>query len=497
MLSGDVGGATTADKAAILQYVKDHKIEEMILQYVEELLVKRPEDKTRFWYDIMLKQMKAAKAANEGEAELTESEEEDDGDGEQLDPDDEDESVGWVKDVPGMSLRHLFEATKRITKEIVPKDSITAVIEETINLLKCDRVSVFIYDSKMDMLILSASNLKKPIRVQRGQGIAGDVFERKEIVNIPDCYADSRFDPSFDKVTGYHTRCLIAVPILDYERDSVGVLQAINKNDGVFTERDELMLQHLSQQAGIAYRNAELYGAALKSSERSAGLLKMLSALTQNTGAQSMILQMTIHANELVQADRCTVFMLDTTKEELWSVSTDTGKEIRIPQSKGIAGECCMEGKIINIEDAYQDPRFNPAIDKATGYKTTSILAVPIRAGEGGEEEEGVPVVYGIIQMINKTEFDGQFGAFDDEDINIIETFAQFVGAKLQNSSLFRRKAAKATEGASAFGNANPVRKGKRQSLCTEAHIVEGAEGEEDDSDAEAGSRTESKTVPS
>merc|ERR1719240_995855 len=314
------------------------------------------------------------------------------------DPEEEEESpvvdgeAAWVKDVPGIALRQLFEATKRITKEIVPKDSVNAVINETINLLKCDRVSVFIFDPKIDMLILSASNLPKPLRVKRGQGIAGTVFEQKETVNIPDCYADSRFDKTFDLQTGYTTKCMIVVPILDYEKNSVGVLQAINKmgEEGeVFDSGDVLMMQHLAQQAGIAYRNAELYGGALKSSERSAGLLKMLNALTQSTGAQSMIMQLTLHAKELAQADRCTVFMLNLERGELWSVSTDTGKEIRIPKNKGIAGECCMEKKIINIEDAYQDSRFNPALDKASGYHTQSILAVPILAdnGEGTEAD--------------------------------------------------------------------------------------------------------------
>merc|ERR1719171_2770662 len=210
------------------------------------------------------------------------------------------------------------------------------------------------------------------LRVKRGQGIAGYVYEQKEMVNIPDCYSDSRFDQSFDKQTGYVTKCMIVVPILDFEKNAVGVLQAINKIDGgVFGAQDELMLDHLAQQAGIAYRNAELYGEAVKASERSAGLLKMLNALTQSTGAQSMIMQLTLHAKELVQADRCTVYMLDETRGELWSVSTDTGKEIRIPKDKGIAGECATEKTVINIEDAYQDPRFGGRdIDLATGYHT-------------------------------------------------------------------------------------------------------------------------------
>merc|ERR1719453_2221385 len=320
----------------------------------------------KYWYDALYKEMKADEDEDEEEEEADDS------------PVVEGEAA-WVKDVPGIALRQLFEATKRITKEIVPKDSVNAVITETINLLKCDRVSVFIFDPKIDMLILSASNLPKPLRLKRGQGIAGTVFEQKETVNIPDCYADSRFDQSFDLQTGYRTKCMIVVPILDYEKNSVGVLQAINKKDDeVFDSGDVLMMQHLAQQAGIAYRNAELYGGALKSSERSSGLLKMLNALTQSTGAQSMIMQLTLHAKELVQADRCSVFILDTQRGELWSVSTDTGKEIRIPKDKGIAGECCMEKKIINIEDAYKDPRFNPALDKASGYHTQSILAVPI-----------------------------------------------------------------------------------------------------------------------
>merc|ERR1719440_2671394 len=173
----------------------------------------------RYWYDRLYQEMKDDK------------DDEDDDEDEEPDEDSPvvDGEAAWVKDVPGIALRQLFEATKRITKEIVPKESVNAVITETINLLKCDRVSVFIFDPKIDMLILSASNLPKPLRVKRGQGIAGTVFEQKETVNIPDCYADSRFDQSFDLQTGYTTKCMIVVPILDYEKNSVGVLQAINK----------------------------------------------------------------------------------------------------------------------------------------------------------------------------------------------------------------------------------------------------------------------------
>jgi GAF domain-containing protein len=455
-------------RPGIETYAQDADLEGVIRDYVKGVVEERPADVMKYWYDRLYQEMKDDEDDDDEEEE--ENEENGGMDGE----------ASWVKDVPGIALRQLFEATKRITKEIVPKDSVNAVITETINLLKCDRVSVFIFDPKIDMLILSASNLPKPLRVKRGQGIAGTVFEQKETVNIPDCYADSRFDQSFDLQTGYRTKCMIVVPILDYEKNSVGVLQAINKKDDeVFDSGDVLMMQHLAQQAGIAYRNAELYGGALKSSERSAGLLKMLNALTQSTGAQSMIMQLTLHAKELAQADRCTVFMLDLQRGELWSVSTDTGKEIRIPKDKGIAGECAMDKKVINIPDAYEDPRFNAAFDKASGYHTQSILAVPILTEEADEDGKKEMRLYGVVQLINKTEFDGQVGIFDDDDVNVIETFATFTGTKLRTSSLFRKAKTQDSEGSAAFGTGSGPT--KRRSLAAPAEAVVIMEGDEEE----------------
>merc|ERR1719230_1385580 len=127
-----------------------------------------------------------------------------------------------TQDLGGQHLIRLFEATKNITSEIVPKETINIIIQETIKLLRCDRVSLFIYDKRIDMLVLNASNLSQPIRVKPGQGIAGHVFKTQETVNIPDCYQDSRFDTSFDKMTGYRTNNLITMPIVDFEEQCMG-----------------------------------------------------------------------------------------------------------------------------------------------------------------------------------------------------------------------------------------------------------------------------------
>ncbi|CAK0862225.1 unnamed protein product [Prorocentrum cordatum] len=118
---------------------------------------------------------------------------------------------------------------------------------------RASEVSLFVYDKRIDMLVLNASNLEFPIRVKPGQGIAGHVFKTHETVNIPNCYEDSRFDQTFDKSTGYRTNNLLTMRIIDYEGEGMGVLQAINKLDGTpFTHVDEILLENLAELRELA-----------------------------------------------------------------------------------------------------------------------------------------------------------------------------------------------------------------------------------------------------
>lgn len=362
-------------------------------------------------------------------------------------------------------LHKLFAVTRKITAEIVPRDTIDMVIKETMQMLNCDIVSLFVLERKTGMLLLFASNLDRdtPIRISPGQGIAGTVFNVRQTVNIPDCYRDRRFDKSFDKESGYSTRSLIAVPIIDYERSTVGVIQAINKLPGEldkskssasqaipFERIDEKILHHLAQHVAIAMRNSEVFREAIGSTERATGLLNMIQCLSQDLGTQSLLLTITMHANKIVSSERSTVFLVDEHLQQLWSVSTDTGQEIRIPKKAGIAGQCCCEGLLINITDAYADSRFNQVIDKKTGFKTHSILAVPMFSD--GEKAEQPAVqgqaasaikahhVIGVIQMINKVSYDGQPERFDQRDIEVMELFAAIVGPKLKNSAMLQQR---------------------------------------------------------
>ena len=83
-------------------------------------------------------------------------------------------------------------------------------------------------------------------------------------------------------------------------------------------------------------------------------------------------------AREIMSADRSTLFLLDESKQELWSRVADGNNEIRFPVHTGIAGHVAVSATPLNIPSAYEDARFNQDIDRKTGYHTRSILAVPI-----------------------------------------------------------------------------------------------------------------------
>merc|ERR1719379_2192364 len=132
-------------------------------------------------------------------------------------------------DVPEGHLRQLLESTKRITREIMPKDTIEAIISESRELLACERVSVLVYDSRIDMLTVPASDNQKLVRVARGEGVVGHVFDTLETVNIPVYSAGPRFNPETDGDPEGVTKSLLVMPILDDENQLAGVLRAINK----------------------------------------------------------------------------------------------------------------------------------------------------------------------------------------------------------------------------------------------------------------------------
>ena len=122
------------------------------------------------------------------------------------------------------------------------------------------------------------------------------------------------------------------------------------------------------------------------------------------------------HAKKLLGVDRSTLFLFDAKRLELWSRVADGVPPIRIPHDAGIAGAVCVSKTLLNIPNAYEDARFNPEVDRQTGYTTKSILAFPILNGAND--------LLGVLQLINKLDGRGVEVPFNDHDEELLQAFS-------------------------------------------------------------------------
>ena len=148
-----------------------------------------------------------------------------------------------------------------ITAEIDLGNLLQRVMVEATNMLNADRSTLFLNDEKTNELFsrVAMGEGIGEIRLPNNAGISGHVFTSKETVNIPYAYADLRFNPSFDKQTGYFTRSILCVPIINKDGKCIGCTQSLNKKGGGFSDEDESRLKAFTQQVSIALENAKLF----------------------------------------------------------------------------------------------------------------------------------------------------------------------------------------------------------------------------------------------
>lgn len=148
-----------------------------------------------------------------------------------------------------------------ITSELDLSELLQRVMGEATRMLKADRSTLFLNDLRTNELFsrVAGGGSLDEIRLPNTAGIAGTVFTSGETINIPHAYADLRFNPSFDRQTGYFTRSILCVPVVSKEGDTIGVTQVLNKRGGPFTDEDEQRLKAFTAQVSIALQNAKLF----------------------------------------------------------------------------------------------------------------------------------------------------------------------------------------------------------------------------------------------
>ncbi len=162
-------------------------------------------------------------------------------------------------------LRKILEVTRKLAAPFDLDTMLTEVVNASRDVLNADRGTVFLYDEAEDELVVRVGTGLDHIRIPADKGIVGESAQSRQLINVPDCYADDRFNRAIDKQTGYKSRCMLTIPLIGYEESLIGVLQILNKNSGVFDDQDEYVGQALAAQAAVVIHRAKITEAIIAS----------------------------------------------------------------------------------------------------------------------------------------------------------------------------------------------------------------------------------------
>jgi len=132
------------------------------------------------------------------------------------------------------------------------------------------------------------------------------------------------------------------------------------------------------------------------------------------------------YVKEIIGADRCSIFINDLEKNELWTTLADGVDRISIAQGKGIVGQTILERKPIIANDVYSDSHFMADIDEETGYTTKNIVTAPIFDSDRE--------IVGVLELLNKE------GGFDKDDVKFMVFFAHYISGFLELTNMYDKE---------------------------------------------------------
>jgi sigma-B regulation protein RsbU (phosphoserine phosphatase) len=155
-------------------------------------------------------------------------------------------------------LKGVLDVARQLGATTDLRTMLTYIERAARSVMDCERASVFLYDEAADELYGYVATGVEGLRISAKRGIAGQAVRDRRTINVPDAYADPRFNPRVDMETGFRTRNILTLPLIGLNDRVVGALQMLNSQRGAFTEWDERLAETLAAQAGAAVQRQTL-----------------------------------------------------------------------------------------------------------------------------------------------------------------------------------------------------------------------------------------------
>ncbi|OHT14361.1 3'5'-cyclic nucleotide phosphodiesterase family protein [Tritrichomonas foetus] len=386
-------------------------------------------------------------------------------------------------------INHFVKKFKTLSRYIIQPQKIDPILLEIMQLMSVDQLILFFesrltpyfkcrafeiweYNEEKDVMVRYFQN--KTVIVNDHTGIVGEAIREAQLCNCEVNKLHRSYDPVIDTETEESVLVLPVIEATSKNKYAI-VLRGANhqaflnsnpsntssntsgtgKNNmlssarsnvsgnafvvagnagGIFTSYDEEKLKSLAPYLALALSNAsnhslffDQYQKSRYEQEGLTALLEVAEVLSSVLDIEKLTATIMEKGRLLTNADRCSLFLVNDAGDRLiTSFQRGLRESIDIPINKGIAGKTVSEARILNIADAYEDPAFDPSTDSESGYRTKSILSVPIYNYRGE--------IIGVTEMVNKLD-NRPFGQWDAK---MIQIFNVFCGISLENARLYQ-----------------------------------------------------------
>jgi len=300
-----------------------------------------------------------------------------------------------------------FKILQKIQKRIGAERDIDKLLSITISeiskLIGADRTSLFLVDwETLELKARFAEGVaSNSISIKLRMGIVGWSVLSKKVVNIGNAHEHPYFNPDIDQVLDYKTESILVAPVKDVKGHVVGAIELLNKDTGHYSDADMALIKDCAKKLNHG-------GASLTDMEPGE--------------AKELVLELM----DKTSSERGSIFIVDQDAGQLWSIYAHGVEKspIKLNIKLGIAGLIAVSGQVLNIKDASKDERFDSSTDAKTGYRTKTILGLPIIDHKGE--------TVGVIEVINKLD-----GTFNDSDIDILKGLSSIVAIAINNAMMF------------------------------------------------------------
>lgn len=320
----------------------------------------------------------------------------------------------------------LLDAAKRFNSTLEYENLIEIVLKLVSDAVDCEAALVFRVDHSHSVMRIRYMNCKAGGKMQiferdLGSGVVGWVAQYKKPVIINDAQNDTRYDADMWAEVDIDVKSIISIPLMG-KGQMIGVIEAINKNDGEFSDADLALLEGLANQIAVAIDNANLYREAQRELLEKNLLIEIGEKLSGSLSLNELLNVIVDSLKQAIEFDAGGVFIINTDEsgiESLYTIGYEdcSAEQIHLKYGQGLVGHVADTGEPIIVSNVADNPNYINL-----HRKTKSEMLVPLKV-DGR--------IVGVFNIESS-----QLNAYDKNDLNLLTAFAVQAAISIERARL-------------------------------------------------------------